>query len=377
MSDASTLPLQSRPRRLLAFPGLAAGAGWLMGTLAQLQQAALWPGLAYAALATLGFGLLWMPANWRVRIGWHALRWALAAALLAGALTGMRSLLFSSQQLLPALEGQDLLVTGTVQGLPQIGPDRVRFRFQTQSATAVSGGTAVVVPDLLDLAWYPPMRAAAESSRLSQSVRAGEVWRLQVRLKAPHGNHNPGAFDYELWLWQSGVQATGYVRDGARDVAPERLQPAAGAWMARARAAIRARIVAHVAEPSQAGLLAALVVGEQAAIPGADWDVFRVTGVSHLVSISGLHILICVVGQPHSRLALAAQCAPVPVLARARGRVVGRLGVGYRLCAVFRLGPARTADLPDAGNRNRAPGFGRALALALGVDAGGCSGGGG
>ncbi|GAO26978.1 DNA internalization-related competence protein ComEC/Rec2 [Alicycliphilus sp. B1] len=48
-----------------------------------------------------------------------------------------------------------------------------------------------------------------------------------MRLKAPHGGRNPHGFDYELWLWEQGVQATGYVRTGARLDAlhgpPERL----------------------------------------------------------------------------------------------------------------------------------------------------------
>ena len=39
-----------------------------------------------------------------------------------------------------------------------------------------------------------------------------------------------------------------------------------------------------------AGVIAALVVGDQNAIERADWDVFRATGVAHLMSISGLHI---------------------------------------------------------------------------------------
>ena len=39
-----------------------------------------------------------------------------------------------------------------------------------------------------------------------------------------------------------------------------------------------------------AGVVAALVTGDQRAIDRKDWDVFRITGVAHLVSISGLHI---------------------------------------------------------------------------------------
>jgi competence protein ComEC len=53
---------------------------------------------------------------------------------------------------------------------------------------------------------------------------------------------------------------------------------------------VRERIFAHVADRHQAGLIAALVVGDQNAIDRADWDVFRATGVAHLMSISGLHV---------------------------------------------------------------------------------------
>jgi len=39
-------------------------------------------------------------------------------------------------------------------------------------------------------------------------------------------------------------------------------------------------------------VLAALVVGDQSAIDRADWDLFRTTGVAHLMSISGLHVTL-------------------------------------------------------------------------------------
>mgnify|MGYP006150043499 CR=1 FL=1 len=39
-----------------------------------------------------------------------------------------------------------------------------------------------------------------------------------------------------------------------------------------------------------AGVLVALVVGDQGAIERSDWDLFRNTGVAHLMAISGLHI---------------------------------------------------------------------------------------
>ena len=113
---------------------------------------------------------------------------------------------------------------------------------------------------------------------------------MTVRLKAPHGNSNPHGFDYELWLWEQDLQATGYVRAGPRDTPPKKLATTWSHPIERARQAVREAIFERVDNRQLAGVLAALVVGDQNAIERADWDVFRATGVAHLMSISGLHI---------------------------------------------------------------------------------------
>ena len=87
-----------------------------------------------------------------------------------------------------------------------------------------------------------------------------------------------------------GIQATGYVRTSKSDAPPQRL---ASTWVhpvERARQSVREAIFARIENRQMAGVLAALVVGDQNAIERADWDVFRATGVAHLMSISGLHI---------------------------------------------------------------------------------------
>ena len=122
-------------------------------------------------------------------------------------------------------------------------------------------------------------------------VRAGERWVFTVRLKRPHGPFNPHGFDRERWLWEQGIAATGYVRSGPRDEAPQRLAPA-GWGIDAARQAVGERIRHRVADPRTAGVLAALVVGDQSAIDRDDWDLFRTTGVAHLMSISGLHVTL-------------------------------------------------------------------------------------
>ena len=52
------------------------------------------------------------------------------------------------------------------------------------------------------------------SSRARDSIRAGERWHFSVRLRRPHGSANPHGFDYESWLLQRAIGATGYVRPG-------------------------------------------------------------------------------------------------------------------------------------------------------------------
>lgn len=111
-----------------------------------------------------------------------------------------------------------------------------------------------------------------------------------MRLRSPHGNANPHGFDRERSLWEQGIGATGYVRTGPRDPAPQRLGSTAWHPLDTARQWVSKRIEAQVSEPRSAGVLAALVVGDQSAIDRADWDLFRTTGVAHLMSISGLHV---------------------------------------------------------------------------------------
>ena len=229
------------------------------------------------------------------------------------AATGLRATVFMQDGLDPALEGRDVRVTGVVVNLPQRNEAALRFRLQVESAesTGPAPTQPMRLPQRIDVGWYggaypagPSVALGTDSAnaklsaaqpltsltRMPPVLQAGERWQMTLRLKAPHGARNPHGFDYELWLWEQGVQATGYVRAGSKDVAPVFLGSTWLAPIALARQSVRDAILARVQDRQQAGLIAALVVGDQAAIDRADWDVFRATGVAHLVSISGLHI---------------------------------------------------------------------------------------
>ncbi len=219
-----------------------------------------------------------------------------ATGLLLFSVTGLRASAYASAALNTKLEGRDIAVTGVVTSMPQRTQAGLRFRLALESAEL--DGHAVHLPPKLELAWYAgvfgrgdgPGEFLGELQRVPAAVQAGERWQFTVRLKAPHGSLNPHGFDYELWQWEQGVQATGYVRAGPKDPVPQLIEATWRHPVQWARQQLRERIFLQVADPNAAGLIAALVVGDQAAIERADWDVFRATGVAHLMSISGLHI---------------------------------------------------------------------------------------
>jgi competence protein ComEC len=272
--------------------------GFVLGCAAQLQQERL-----FLAAIYLGFslpGLYFIAWGWRTRA--PVLVLGMAALALGFGITGLRATVFQSDALQPALEGLDIHVVGVVSAMPQRSEAGLRFRLDVESAELGGARTAAALPPSVYLGWYSQLLRAedaasvpfAELQQGSGDLRAGERWAFTVRLKAPHGNANPHGFDYELWLWEQGLQATGYVRatpkDAANGTAPRRLGSTWQHPVERARQRVRDTIFSRVFEPRLAGVIAALVVGDQAAIERADWDIYRATGVAHLMSISGLHV---------------------------------------------------------------------------------------
>jgi competence protein ComEC len=234
----------------------ALGLGWIAGVALQLRQGALWPQMHYGLLA--GLGALGLALAWRWRPAFGAA--ALGVLLLGFGATGWQAAQRMAAVLPAHLEGRDIVVTGVVASLPQPGPNGVRFRLEVEEARL--SGQPVELPPRLALGWYAGFREDPERAERRLELRAGQRWRFTVRLRQPHGNLNPHGFDYELFLLEQGVRATGSVREA------ELLDAAAGYPVERLRQRVRDAIEAHVADRRAAGVLAALAVGDQGAIDG-------------------------------------------------------------------------------------------------------------
>ena len=289
---------------------------WLAGAAIQLQERSLLPFAVYASLAVAA--LLLLAGGVALRRGRVGTVLAIVGALAAGfAVTGWQAAIRLDEALAPELEGADLVVTGVVASLPQQGPSGLRFRLELDGDSRHRDGA--VLPQRIALGWYNGFHEDVALSQPQRELRAGQRWRFAVRLRRPHGNLNPHGFDYELQLFEQGLRATGYVRDAP---APQLLGEGAGFPVERLRQRVRDAIYAQVADRRAAGVLAALAVGDQAAIEREDWDLFRNTGVAHLMSISGLHVTMfawlagLVVAALWRRNARATLALPAPVAAR-------------------------------------------------------------
>jgi competence protein ComEC len=189
----------------------------------------------------------------------------------------------------PAWEGRDIALVGVIDDLPQPADRGTRFAFAVERILTPDA----VVPSRLSLAWYngwPRDGANAGATAAIPEIHAGERWALTVRLKRPHGTVNPHGFDVEAWLLQNEFRATGYVRADDAYHRVDAFAARATDYVARAREAIRTRILRSLEGRRYAGVIAALAIGDERAIPNEQWQLFNRTGIGHLISISGLHI---------------------------------------------------------------------------------------
>ncbi|WP_426115954.1 ComEC/Rec2 family competence protein [Massilia sp. PWRC2] len=253
--------------------------GFVAGAMALQTCASLPPGELLCGLALGAVGLLLL------------LRGALRAAI-AGAMLGLCwAALLASASLAPQLaeadEGRNLTVVGTIASLPYRFEQGVRFQFTVEQV--VGGASAAPLPPRLALSWYAGVGGRQGPQTPVPAVLPGERWQLAVRLQRPHGSANPDGFDYEMVLLEQGVRATGYVRTEAGS--NQRLAPFVfnfGNLVERSRAVLRARILRALPAKPYAGVIVALVVGDQRAIEQDDWQLFARSGISHLISVSGL-----------------------------------------------------------------------------------------
>ena len=212
----------------------------------------------------------------------------LSCAVLGFSWAGWRAQERLADYLSEEWEVRDITLVGVVAELPQHSERSERFVFDVESVLTPDA----VVPRRILLSWYRPENKAEEGKN-EANVRVfypGERWRFTVRLRRPHGNANPHGFDYEAWLLERNIRATGSIRTREERVRLEKFVIRPGYVLEHLRDILRDRFLTELPQAPYVGILTALAVGDQRAIPTEQWEIFRRTGITHLVSISGLHV---------------------------------------------------------------------------------------
>lgn len=192
--------------------------------------------------------------------------------------------------------------------------------------TAKSQSRLILQPS--DTSRLPPrIRVTVKDEHNVAGLNVGERIALRARLVPPPEAPVPGAYDFARTAWFMRLGATGSAIEPIMriDAVPQ-LAPS-----------LRARLSAHVRsqlDGSAGGIAAAFASGDRGGIAPEDEDAMRDSGLTHLLSISGLHITAVVAATLFATLRLLALSPtlalryPLPLVAAGMGALAG---IGYTL----------------------------------------------
>lgn len=188
---------------------------------------------------------------------------------------------------------------------------RVRAVSQSQSGRPRLLLDAPTIYGLDKTATPARVRIALRDTKDRAEYRPGDWISVMARLSPPGGPVEPGAYDFARAAWFDRLGAIGVATGPvARLDGPPPQGPLGALWLSvqSSRASIGAALRDGVA--GEAGAFAAAVaVGERVGLPPETLEALRISGLAHLLSISGLHMAI-VCGLAYSGVRIVAAGLP-------------------------------------------------------------------
>ncbi len=186
---------------------------------------------------------------------------------------------------------KSISVVGVIATLPEITEKGERFQFDVEKILT----QGAKVPKHISLNFYGVYFDGESNvpSTVQSAINhfhAGERWQLSVKLKRPHTTYNPHGYDLEGWALENNIRAMGSIsnKSGYKKLNNFVWRP--DYLVEHWREKVGNHITQTLANKPYAGVIRALVVGDDSQITQAQWSVYLRTGVNHLMSISGLHI---------------------------------------------------------------------------------------
>ena len=153
--------------------------------------------------------------------------------------------------------------------------------------------------------------------------------RLRARLMPPAPPMLPGGYDFARTAWFEGLSASGSVLGPIELITGEQKTTVLARWQRKLSVHVRAQV-----DGSAGTIAAAFASGDRGAISQADEDAMRDAGLTHLLSISGLHVSALIGAVYFLSLKVLALIPPLalrvrlPLIAAAVGALAG---IGYTL----------------------------------------------
>ena len=173
----------------------------------------------------------------------------------------------------------------------------------------------------------PRVRVTVDDDKMVPGLAAHERVRVRARLVGPPSAAIPGGFDFSRIAWFQGLGAIGKALDPIVRIDPAR--STSGGIRARLSAHIRSRL-----DGSAGGIAAAFASGDRGGIAPEDEEAMRASGLTHLLSVSGLHVTAVVAAAMYLTLKLLALSktlairAPLLLISALAGAAAG---IGYTL----------------------------------------------
>ena len=238
---------------------------YLLAGVYALQLSSFATGSDLIATALVAFFIALFFRAWR-GVSWSLLGVGLFAVSAAGTL---------ADRLAPGYAGDSIVARVRIADFPVYKDPSLSFVAVPLDDQRLS--------ERIRLSWFEP----------PDTIAFGDVWELELRLRRPRGNLNPGSFDYEAWLFRAGIGATGYVVAGRRNV---RLHAGMLGPIERVRQRVVTRLTQLPLDSGNVAVLAAISVGARHLLGRDQWERYARTGTSHLMAISGLHISLAAGG---------------------------------------------------------------------------------
>lgn len=200
----------------------------------------------------------------------------------------------------PLIQQAELI--GKIISIPVIQGDGVQFSFSADRFNGKSVQTNIA------MACY----------NHCPELHAGQSWRLIAKLKQPRNLGNPGGFDYASWLSTRHIHWSGTVKRGSFELLHSNSK---SSRLLQLREHLCDKLTLLNPDIKTLGVIEALTLGISSHIDKAEWDLFRHTGTTHLIDISGAHIglvagiTFTVVGWVWSRIGVFSLYWPAPRVA--------------------------------------------------------------